>query len=461
MIEHYSNRIQNVIQAELFNAKRSIKIAVAWFTNDLLFQPLLLKLELGVSVSLLLNKDDINNPDNNSLDFERFIENGGSLYWNDSSRLLHDKFCIIDDSVVIAGSYNWTNKAEYNDESITLFREERGTSDFYIDKFNALIQKHEKESGTSGCVRKDSPMSIRPYTKLRFYDAIIIRDSFVFGLSGKDRRYALLDNATFLPITPFIFSEISTLKAAGRIWLKGDTKWGLFDCNKRSYFVQPDYDKVSSCNVCKGFYIVEKNDRYGLIDSAGKIVIACIYDCIFEKFGSSRCVFLKNNGLLGLFESVKNRTLPCSYDQIQELENDYFALCRNGKYGLCYEGHVVTDLEYDSIKCNFCGGWEIPIVEKNGKFGVHNGVCLIIPCQYDSIEQCHHDLFVCGVNNKYGVLDKKGKTVIECRYDNIQYAEPFGHSELVLKHNGEGWTYHIREHQLLKDSDPRSKWIVY
>ena len=44
MIEHYSHKIQNAIQKELFKANSSIKIAVAWFTNDLLFQPLLLKL---------------------------------------------------------------------------------------------------------------------------------------------------------------------------------------------------------------------------------------------------------------------------------------------------------------------------------------------------------------------------------------------------------------------------------
>ena len=33
MIEHYSHKIQNAIQKELFKANKSIKIAVAWFTN--------------------------------------------------------------------------------------------------------------------------------------------------------------------------------------------------------------------------------------------------------------------------------------------------------------------------------------------------------------------------------------------------------------------------------------------
>ena len=96
MVEHYNKRIQNIIQKELFKANSSIKIAVAWFTNDLLFQPLLLKLQIGVSVELVLNKDKINDSEENDIDFSEFIENGGVLHWNDSKRLMHEKFCIID-----------------------------------------------------------------------------------------------------------------------------------------------------------------------------------------------------------------------------------------------------------------------------------------------------------------------------------------------------------------------------
>ena len=60
MVEHHSHKIQNIIQKELFNAKQSIKIVVAWFTNDLLFQPLVLKQKVGVNVEIILNKDEIN-----------------------------------------------------------------------------------------------------------------------------------------------------------------------------------------------------------------------------------------------------------------------------------------------------------------------------------------------------------------------------------------------------------------
>ena len=150
MIKHHSYKIQNVIQKELFAAKHSIKICVAWFTNDLLFQPLLLKLDAGVEVTIITNKDEINFADTNDVDFDEFIQRGGCIYWNersDKSRLLHHKFCIIDDSVVISGSYNWTNGAEYNDEDITVYSEEPETTKHYSDIFDKLAAQLPKSKG--------------------------------------------------------------------------------------------------------------------------------------------------------------------------------------------------------------------------------------------------------------------------------------------------------------------------
>lgn len=147
MIKHVSYKIQNAIQIELFDAKKSIKIAVAWFTNELLLHPLVLKLQTGVSVEIILNDDNINKGGESSLDFTFFLEAGGILRWNTSKQLLHEKFCIIDDRVVISGSYNWTNKAEYNDEVETFYFDEQETCVFFNSQFQKLQQKYEVAEG--------------------------------------------------------------------------------------------------------------------------------------------------------------------------------------------------------------------------------------------------------------------------------------------------------------------------
>lgn len=145
MIEHYSHKIQNAIQQELFKAKESIKIAVAWFTNELLLQPLILKLQNGVLVELIINDDEINRNGETSLDFTEFLKAGGVLRWNDSKQLMHEKFCIIDNRIVITGSYNWTNKAEYNSEVENIFYDEDETTLFYNELYNKLSVRFEKE----------------------------------------------------------------------------------------------------------------------------------------------------------------------------------------------------------------------------------------------------------------------------------------------------------------------------
>lgn len=143
MIKHVSYKIQNAIQIELFGAKKSIKIAVAWFTNELLLHPLVLKLQTGVNVEIILNDDNINKGGESSLDFTSFLEAGGILRWNTSKQLLHEKFCIIDDRIVISGSYNWTNKAEYNDEVETFYFDEQETCGFFNSQFLKLQRKYE------------------------------------------------------------------------------------------------------------------------------------------------------------------------------------------------------------------------------------------------------------------------------------------------------------------------------
>ena len=98
MIKHFSKKIQNEIQKCLFNANHSIKVAVAWFTNEMLFMPIMMKLQLGLDVEIVLNYDDINVSDENPIDFDSFINSGGKLHWNRSGQLMHDKFCIVDNN---------------------------------------------------------------------------------------------------------------------------------------------------------------------------------------------------------------------------------------------------------------------------------------------------------------------------------------------------------------------------
>ena len=354
MVEHHSHKIQNIIQKELFNAKQSIKIVVAWFTNDLLFQPLVLKQKVGVNVEIILNKDEINCSEENSIDFNDLENAGGTVRWNDTKQLMHDKFCIIDDDIVIYGSYNWTNKAEYNEESITISRNETKTSQFFLDKFRGLSDKYHAGQDLN-CHLNPSKQNItqtnntppnslntqikpidinslsierskKPYIKrlccplsfsvnpsLRFFQEI---DVISMGYSPKRKTnedviiakcngsFYFLDPNTFLPFNNVEFSEYKKWHnnaKGGILWLKTDGKWGLYEDREKRFIFQPVCDDIEPF---QGEYTAIKfNGKWGLVDVNGNITLDCRYDSI--SYTGKTYLYIKFNGRSGKFEKGK------------------------------------------------------------------------------------------------------------------------------------------------------------
>jgi phosphatidylserine/phosphatidylglycerophosphate/cardiolipin synthase-like enzyme len=109
--------IQARILDELSKARFQILIAVAWFTDKVIFQKLLDKKKEGVNIQVLISDDEINKA--SGLDFERNFETY-RIKKTGYDNLMHNKFCVIDLQTVINGSYNWSRKAQYNKENITI-----------------------------------------------------------------------------------------------------------------------------------------------------------------------------------------------------------------------------------------------------------------------------------------------------------------------------------------------------
>ena len=109
--------IRMKIKTHIEESKESIFVSVAWFTSKDLLDQLTDKVEKNCKVEIIIS-DHI---ENQRLSFEKFIELGGKVFIipTKSGKFLHDKFAIFDNKKLIAGSYNWTNSAEfYNHEFI-------------------------------------------------------------------------------------------------------------------------------------------------------------------------------------------------------------------------------------------------------------------------------------------------------------------------------------------------------
>ncbi len=51
---------------------------------------------------------------------------------------MHDKFAVIDEAVVLTGSFNWTSQAVKNNQENILFIENSELADKYMQEFNKL-----------------------------------------------------------------------------------------------------------------------------------------------------------------------------------------------------------------------------------------------------------------------------------------------------------------------------------
>ena len=131
-------KIQNDILVALDKAKVSINLAIAWFTNKVLYQKLIEKKEQGVEIRIVIYKDGINHKHGVDLSVFDTKEIRGTR-----GGIMHSKFCVIDNQIVIEGSYNWTDCAEFkNDEHINIIEGDNSLATQYSLRFNSFRQKN-------------------------------------------------------------------------------------------------------------------------------------------------------------------------------------------------------------------------------------------------------------------------------------------------------------------------------
>jgi hypothetical protein len=140
MVQAYFQDIRKFLLRELEKANHTIKVAVYWFTNYELFELLYQKQLNGVQCEVIIHNDYINNRDT-GLPFQKFIDVGGKFYFSDDENPMHNKFCIIDNQVLINGSYNWTYYAESkNRENILIIKDEMDVLNAFESEFLQLIE---------------------------------------------------------------------------------------------------------------------------------------------------------------------------------------------------------------------------------------------------------------------------------------------------------------------------------
>ena len=160
MMKSYFTGIKPLLINQIQQAQHSIQIAVAWFTDSDVLEILLSKRKAGVSVKVLISNDSKNFNESYSLDFTPFQQIGGKLMVVEES-FMHHKFCIIDQTVLLAGSANYTYNGFYkNKESIFIIHEQET-----IAEFERLAGQIQEENGVMV-----SPVIQSLHSQIKFYN---------------------------------------------------------------------------------------------------------------------------------------------------------------------------------------------------------------------------------------------------------------------------------------------------
>lgn len=246
-------------------------------------------------------------------------------------------------------------------------------------------------------------------------------------------------------------------------------KYGLLSITG-NVILEAKYDDIYSLGYKENEIIVKDNNKYMIYDTKGRNLIKDVFDSIesdefyteedeYRKSGYIVCKITSDGYRYGYYDYEYNKVLDIEYNQISRISdvknknNIYLIASLNGQFGVFINNTKVIDTQYQSI--NYDSDLAIFIVERTGKYGAfnENGTEILKP-EYNSLiiqglfiygekesEQKVYDkngkevnipfttiieptdmsqYYIKIENNKYGIVNDKNETIINCEYDLIQ-----------------------------------------
>ena len=242
---------------------------------------------------------------------------------------------------------------------------------------------------------------------------------------------------------------------------EGTYKTKILNKNKEELFTEYELiEAIDNYNEAQNLWFeenvlrVKKDGKYGLINFAGKLILDCNYDEIVSLKGTENSLLIKKDGKTGLASNVGDVIVPAEYKEIKSFgdnyANGYIVINENGKQGLIGSNKkIILPIEYDEIKP--VSGNNLYVVKKDGILKIINtsqetvlesqfddvlaiqkedfilkrgdtvGVTNIsgeekIPFIYQELKNINDNYYIAKKEEKYGVIDKNNKTVVDFQY---------------------------------------------
>lgn len=135
------DKIEQVIIDKIIHSKQSIDCSLYNITNHRIANAMINKQSSGTKIVIGLDKLQSRAPYSKH---NQLINAGIEVLVKKSSILEHNKFCVFDNIDVIMGSYNFSNGAKYQDNSMVLFENCPDITLEFKSTFNEIIYRDRR-----------------------------------------------------------------------------------------------------------------------------------------------------------------------------------------------------------------------------------------------------------------------------------------------------------------------------
>ena len=236
----------------------------------------------------------------------------------------------------------------------------------------------------------------------------------------------------------------------------------------------------------QNFYPVKINQKWGLMDVNGQLVVSPKYEVIGtpEKFGYT---LMQQAGKIGMLDKKGQLLLPAQYEEIKVLDTNFIAVIFH------QERQVITTTGQIILKGNQYDGLtvlnkELLAFEKQGLVGCVNAAGkIIVSPKYEAITLFKNQFLKVKKGSQYGLLDwsgkqllptvadafnllenglifylkgvlwgaidMEGKTLIKPNYSEYVLLNP---SLIKLERFGENWLFNIREKRIVSTKSAKN-----
>lgn len=206
-----------------------------------------------------------------------------------------------------------------------------------------------------------------------------------------------------------------------------DGKYGLINLDGKEILACTQ-DNIEPLLGTKSVYITITDNKKGLVDNMGKVIIENNYleiSALTSKY-SNGFIVKNEQGKYGVINNDKSIALEEKYDEISPVSenkmyvvkegNDLKIVNTEGESFLTNQFEEVKQINTDNI-----------VVKKDGKYGLQtiNGVEKI-PAIYDDLTYTFEDYYIAKKDEKYGIVNEKNEEKVSFNYTYIKYLDSIG-----------------------------------